>query len=117
MDSFGKALADVALAGIGLTVMAVEKGGELIKICADKGADVLEKSKTAGAEWKEKAEVAAREGRERCKQEYLEHLTVEERAELRRKLTELDVKESEAAKAAADDAKVIDFEYDRKDEE
>ncbi len=117
MDHLSKTLADVALAGIGLTVMAAEKTGELVKICAEKGGDFLDKSKTVGAEWKEKAEQKAAEGRERGKQEFLEHLSAEERADLRRRLADLDAKEAEEARMAAEVSKVIDFEPEQQDEE
>lgn len=117
MENLSKALADVALAGIGLTAIAIEKSGELIQKCAEKGADTLEKGRAAGQEWKVKAEEAAKEGRERCKQDYLARLTPEERADLRAKLNELDAREAEAAKEAEEAAKVIDFEPEHKDDQ
>lgn len=117
LEDVGKTLADVALAGIGLTVMAVEKTGELVKVCAERGNEFLVKSKATGEDWKVKAEQKAAEGRERCKQEYLEHMTAEEREDMRRRLDEVDVRKAEEAKAAAEAAKVIDFDPDRKDEE
>lgn len=117
MDNLSKALADVALAGIGLGVLAVEKSGELIKICAERGGEFLDKSKAAGEEWKVKAEQKAAEGRERCKQEYVEHMSAEERAALRNLLDEVEARKVEEAKAAAEAPKVIDFEYEHKDEQ
>lgn len=117
MEDLSKTLADIALAGIGLGVIAVEKSGELIKVCAERGGEFLDKSKAAGEEWKVKAEQKAAEGRERCKQEYIEHMTEAERDDLRRRLDEVTARKAEETKAAAEAPKVIDFEYEHKDEE
>ncbi len=110
MEDLSKTLADVALAGIGLGVIAAEKTGELVKICAERGGEFLEMSKAAGEEWKIKAEQKAAEGRERIKQEYIEHMTDEERADLMRRLAEVDARRAEEAKVAEEVAKVIEFE-------
>lgn len=117
LEDLSKTLADVALAGIGLTVIAVEKTSELVKVCADRGGEFLEKSKVAGEEWRVKAEQKAAEGRERCKQEYIERMTDDEREDLRRRLAELDERKAEEARAAAEAAKIIDFDPEHKDEE
>lgn len=120
LEDLSKTLADVALAGIGLTVIAVEKTGEIVKVCAERGGDFLEKSRTVGEEWKVKAEQKAAECRERYEQERLERLTAEERDTLRQKLSELDQREAEAARIAAEETaraetenKVIDFNADQ----
>lgn len=110
LEDLSKTLADVALAGIGLTVMAVEKSGELIKVCAERGNEFLEKSKAAGEEWKVKAEQKAAEGRERCKQDYIEHMTDSEREDLRRRLDEISARKAE-------ESKVVDFEYNPTNQE
>jgi polyhydroxyalkanoate synthesis regulator phasin len=117
LEDLSKTLADVALAGIGLTVIAVEKTSELVKVCADRGGEFLEKSKVAGEEWRVKAEQKAAEGRERVKQEYIEHMTDEERADLMRRLAELDARKAEEAKVAEEVSKVIDFDPEHRDEE
>lgn len=117
MDNFSKTLADIALAGIGLGVIAVEEASKLVQLCAERGGDFLEKSKAAGEEWKEKAEQKAAESRERVKQEYIEHMTSEERADLIRRLAEIDARKAEEAKMAAEVAKVIDFEVEHNDED
>lgn len=122
LEDLSKALADVALAGIGLTVIAVEKTGEIVKVCAERGGDFLEKSRAVGEEWKEKAEQKATECRERCEQDRLDRMTAEEREALRKKLADLDEREAEAARIAAEEAakaesesKVIDFNADKGD--
>lgn len=117
MEDLSKTLADMALAGIGLTVIAVEKTSELVKVCADRGGEFLEKSKVAGEEWRIKAEQKAAEGRERCKQEYIEHLSDEEREDLRRRLAEVEARKAEEARAEAEASKIIDFDPEHKDEE
>lgn len=117
MEDLSKTLADIALAGIGLGVIAVEETSKLVKTCAERGGDFLEKSKAAGEEWKVKAEQKAAEGRERVKQEYIEHMTDEERADLMRRLAEIDARRAEEAKMAEEVSKVIELDTGRSDEE
>ena len=117
MGDLSKTLADIALAGIGLGVIAVEETSKLVKVCAERGGDFLEKSKVAGEEWKVKPEQKAAESRERVKQEYIEHMTDEERADLINRLAEIDTRKAEEAKVAEEVAKVIEIETGRSDEE
>ena len=117
MENLSKTLADIALAGIGLGVIAVEEAGTLAKVCAERGGEFLERSRTAGEEWKVKAEQKASEGRERAKQEYIEHLDDEERADLLRRIHEIDARHAEEAKVAEEVAKVIDLETGREHDE
>lgn len=117
MEDFSKTLADIALAGIGLGVVAVEETSKLVKICAERGGEFLEKSKVAGEEWRIKAEQKAAESRERVKQEYIEHMTDEERADLVRRLAEIDARKAEEAKVAEEVSKVIELETGHNNED
>jgi len=101
LEELGKDLLNVAMAGVGAVAILTEKAIDLGKICAEKGAETLEKGKALNEELKRKGEQVAQEHRDRCANEALERLTAEERAELRRKLTELDEKEA-AAQAEAE---------------
>lgn len=129
LEDLGKDLANIAMAGVGAVAILTEKAVEVGKVCAEKGAETLEKGKAASEELRRKGEQVAAERREKARQEYLESLDAVGRAELRRKLAELDAKEAAeqaAAEAAAAEAaeaaestvedNVIDFSGERKDD-
>lgn len=109
MENLGKTMVDLALAGVGAVAILAEKTGEVVQDCAKKGGETLEKGRVASEELRRKGELIAQERRERCAQEALERLTAEEREELRRKLADLDLRDTEAAKAAAEAEKIIDI--------
>jgi polyhydroxyalkanoate synthesis regulator phasin len=117
MENLSKTLADIALAGIGLGVIAVEETSKLVKVCADRGGDFLEKSRVVGEEWKIKAEQKAAEGRERVKQEYIERMTDEERADLIRRLAEIEARKAEDANVAQEVSNIIDLETGHSDQD
>ncbi len=118
LDDLEKDLYNVALAGIGAIAILSEKACELGKKCAEKGGETLEKGREFNDELIRRGEQIAAERKERAKREYVESLSAEERAELRRRLDELDAQDSRAQAEAqeSESEKVIDIDSGRGEE-
>lgn len=94
LSDLGNDLKNILLAGIGAVAVTAEKADEVIKELVKKGEITLEQGKALNEELKhrvKKAPSASKTGMD------VEQMTPEERAELKRKLEELDKQDGEKA--------------------
>lgn len=107
MEQFGKALLNVAFAGVGAVAIAAEKAGEVGKVLIARGEQAVEQGRQCSEELQQKYQEAAQKRQEERFQATVDAMTAEEREALRRRLAELDAEEEavrQAAQAEADAA-------------
>ena len=92
-EDFGKALTNVAFAGVGLAALAAEQ--------AEKGEIYVEQGKRYGEELQQKLQEDAQRRREEQLEQRISAMDAQEREALRRRLAELDELERQAREAAA----------------
>ena len=102
MEQFGKALLNVAFAGVGAVAIAAEKAGEVGKVLIERGEQAVEQGRQCSEELQQKYQEAAQKRQEERFQATVDALTAEEREALRRRLAELDAEEEAARQAAAE---------------
>lgn len=105
MEQFGKALLNVAFAGVGAVAIAAEKAGEVGKVLIERGEQAVEQGRQCSEELQQKYQEAAQKRQEERFQATVDAMTAEEREALRRRLAELDAEEEavrQAAQAEAD---------------
>lgn len=102
MHDIGKILADVGLASVGLAALAAEQAGKAGKFLIDKGAVALEEGRKHGAQIQRKCQEEAQRRREEQFDRHVSQMSAQQREELRRRLSELDDLEQEAAQAEED---------------
>ena len=95
-EDFGKALTNVAFAGVGLAALAAE---QVVK--AEKGEIYVEQGKRYGEELQQKLQEDAQRRREEQLEQRISAMDAQEREALRRRLAELDELERQAREAAA----------------
>ena len=100
-EGFGKVLADVGLASVGLVALAAEQVGKAGKFLVEKGAGAMEEGRRHGEELQRKYREDAQRRRDEQFEQRVSEMSAQQRAELRRRLTELDDLEQEIAQAAA----------------
>lgn len=108
-EGFGKVLADVGLASVGLVALAAEQAGKAGKFLAERGAVALAEGRKHGAELQRKYQEEAQRRKEEQFDRHISEMTAQQREELRRRLSELDDLEKEAAQADSDDDETISF--------
>ena len=102
MEQFGKALLNVAFAGVGAVAIAAEKAGEVGKVLIERGEQAVEQGRQCSEELQQKYQEAAQKRQEERFQATVDAMTAEEREALRRRLAELDAEEEAARQAAAE---------------
>ena len=96
-EDFGKALTNVAFAGVGLAALAAEQVVKAGKVLAEKGEIYVEQGKRYGEELQQKPQ----RRREEQLEQRISAMDAQEREALRRRLAELDELERQAREAAA----------------
>ncbi len=101
-EDFGKALTNVAFAGVGLAALAAEQVVKAGKVLAEKGEIYVEQGKRYGEELQAEAPGGrpSAAGEEQLEQR-ISAMDAQEREALRRRLAELDELERQAREAAA----------------
>lgn len=105
MEQFGKALLNVAFAGVGAVSIAAEKASEVGKILIARGEIAVEQGRQYSEELHQKYQEAAQKRQDERFQATVDAMTAEEREALRRRLAQLDAEEEavrQAAEAEAD---------------
>ncbi|MFQ7853797.1 MAG: hypothetical protein ACLRIS_00280 [Flavonifractor plautii] len=100
-EDFGKALTNVAFAGVGLAALAAEQVVKAGKVLAEKGEIYVEQGKRYGEELQQKLQEDAQRRREEQLEQRISAMDAQEREALRRRLAELDELERQAREAAA----------------
>ena len=106
MEQFGKALLNVAFAGVGAVAIAAEKAGEVGKVLIERGEQAVEQGRQCSEELQQKYQEAAQKRQEERFQATVDAMTAEEREALRRRLAELDAEEEAARQAAEAEADI-----------
>ena len=89
-EDFGKALTNVAFAGVGLAALAAEQVVKAGKVLAEKGEIYVEQGKRYGEELQQKLQEDAQRRREEQLEQRISAMDAQEREALRRRLAELD---------------------------
>lgn len=100
-EDFGKALTNVAFAGVGLAALAAEQVVKAGKVLAEKGEIYVEQGKRYGEELQQKLQEDAQRRREEQLEQRISAMDAQEREALRRRLAELDELERQAREAAS----------------
>ena len=103
-EDFGKALTNVAFAGVGLAALAAEQVVKAGKVLAEKGEIYVEQGKRYGEELQQKLQEDAQRRREEQLEQRISAMDAQEREALRRRLAELDELAREAAAQAEEAA-------------
>ena len=106
MEQFGKALLNVAFAGVGAVAIAAEKAGEVGKVLIERGEQAVEQGRQCSEELQQKYQEAAQKRQEERFQATVDAMTAEGREALRRRLAELDAEEEAARQAAEAEADI-----------
>ena len=96
-EDFGKALTNVAFAGVGLAALAAEQVVKAGKVLAEKGEIYVEQGKRYGEELQQKLQEDAQRRREEQLEQRISAMDAQEREALRRRLAELDELERHTA--------------------
>ena len=88
-EDFGKALTNVAFAGLGLAALAAEQVVKAGKVLAEKGEIYVEQGKRYGEELQQKLQEDAQRRREEQLEQRISAMDAQEREALRRRLAEL----------------------------
>ena len=100
-EDFGKALTNVAFAGVGLAALAAEQVVKAGKVLAEKGEIYVEQGKRYGEELQQKLQEDAQRRREEQLEQRISAMDAQEREALRRRLAELDELERHTAAQTA----------------
>lgn len=111
MEQFGKALLNVAFAGVGAVSIAAEKASEVGKILIARGEIAVEQGRQYSEELHQKYQEAAQKRQDERFQATVDAMTAEDREALRRRLAQLDAEE-EAVRQAAEAEAETDAEAD-----
>ena len=87
-EDFGKALTNVAFAGVGLAALAAEQVVKAGKVLAEKGEIYVEQGKRYGEELQQKLQEDAQRRREEQLEQRISAMDAQEREALRRRLAE-----------------------------
>lgn len=104
MEQFGKALLNVAFAGVGAVSIAAEKASEVGKVLIARGEIAVEQGRQYSEELHQKCQEAAQKRQDERFQATVDAMTAEEREALRRRLAQLDAEEEAVRQAAQAEA-------------
>ena len=90
-EDFGKALTNVAFAGVGLAALAAEQVVKAGKVLAEKGEIYVEQGKRYGEELQQKLQEDAQRRREEQLEQRISAMDAQEREAVRRRLAGLDL--------------------------
>ena len=100
-EDLGKTLVNAAYAGVGAVVLAAEQAGKLGKILIERGEEAVDRAGQYSEELHQKVQDDIQRRRDEALDEKISSLNAQQREELRRRLSELDEIERQAAEIAA----------------
>ena len=103
-EDLGKALVNVAYAGVGAVALAAEQAGKLGKVLVERGEEALDQAGRYSEELQQKVHEDLQRRRDEALDERVSALDAKQREDLRRRLAELDEIERQAAEMAAQEA-------------
>lgn len=103
-EDLGKALVNVAYAGVGAVALAAEQAGKLGKVLVERGEEALDQAGRYSEELQQKVQEDLQRRRDEALDEKISALDAKQREDLRRRLAELDEIERQAAEMAAQEA-------------
>jgi len=102
-EEFGKALVNVAYAGVGAVALAAEQAGKLGRVLVERGEEALDQAGRYSEELHQKVQDDIQRRRDEALDDKISSLNARQREDLRRRLAELDEIERQAAEMAAQD--------------
>ena len=103
-EDLGKALVNVAYAGVGAVALAAEQAGKLGKVLVERGEEAVDQAGRYSEELQQKVHEDLQRRRDEALDERVSALDAKQREDLRRRLAELDEIERQAAEMAAQEA-------------
>ena len=115
-EDIGKALTNVAYAGVGLVTLAAEQAGKAGKVLMERGEIAVEQGRKYGEELQQKLREDGQRRREAQLDEQVSAMDAAQRQALRQRLDELDALEQEVVQADGEVSSDEDKPFSAEDE-
>lgn len=108
-EDLGKTLVDVAYAGVGAVVLVAEQAGKLGKVLVERGEEAVDRAGRYSEELHQKVQDDIQRRRDEAMDGKLSSMDAQQRADLRRRLDELDEIERQAAEMEQEAADITEI--------